>query len=345
MIKTVTWLATLAWLLLATFAFAAPQKSKGIVVIVEGADIEYVRKEVSESIPQGTQVQDPNELNAAIASQGVRGSLADALANPRTRKQTLVSVRKALKQVGVAAALSARAKRVGKGGAREIRVVLIVRGQAEPMIEENVALAKGERAPAQLSPLLAVPLQELNSAPPAADEPEPAADKPGKTAKKEETEESPAVEATSSSSTDRDVVEKKRGPLNYNNAMVLIEAGPELGYRRMEYNQPMYGGLRAYLAPTILLASVGLQFYPLATSRTPVAKDIGLVGRFATALPFESKTKDGSHSATGSWTRYSVGLRGRILAGDKADAPQIGLEGTYGDWNFAFTGDDPVVRS
>jgi hypothetical protein len=158
MFKTVTWLATLAWLLVASFALAAPQKSKGIVLVVEGADVEYVRKEISESIPQGTQVADPNELSAALASQGVRGSLADALANPRTRKQTLASVRKALKQVGAAAALSARAKRVGKAGAREIRVVLIVRGQAEPMIEENVALAKGERAPAQLTPLLAVPV-------------------------------------------------------------------------------------------------------------------------------------------------------------------------------------------
>jgi hypothetical protein len=68
-----------------------------------------------------------------------------------------------------------------------------------------------------------------------------------------------------------------------------------------------------------------------------------LVARFATALPFESKTKDGSRSATGTWTRYSFGVRGRILAGDKPDAPQIGLEGTYGDWHFAFSGDDPIV--
>jgi len=340
MIKTVTWLATLAWLLVASFALAAPAKSKGIVLIVEGADVDYVRRELGESIPQGTQVQDGNEFTAALASQGVRGSLADALANPKTRKPTLASVRKALKQVGAAGALSARAKKVGKAGAREIRVVLVVRGQAEPMVEENIALAKGERAPAQLTPLLSVPLQDLNSAPPPADEPE---DKPGKTAKKDDADDTTPSAETSVSSTDRDVVQKKRGPVNANNAMVVVEAGPELGYRRMEYNQPLFGGLRAYLAPAVAMGAVGLQLYPLASSGTPVAKDIGLVARYSTALAFESKTKDGTHTATGSWSRYAVGVRGRILAGDKPDAPQVGLEGTYGDWKFTFTGDDPVV--
>src|SRR6185295_19334962 len=119
-------------------------------------------------------------------SQGVRGSLADALANPKTRKPTLIAVRKALKQIGLPAAISARSKRVGKAGAREIRVVLIVRAQAEPMVEENIAIGRGDRASAQLQPLLAVPLQDLaSSSAPAAQEPvadAPAAEKPSKTA-------------------------------------------------------------------------------------------------------------------------------------------------------------------
>ena len=52
----------------------------------------------------------------------------------------------------------------------------IVRAQAEPMIEENIAVAKGDKATAQLQPLLAVPLQDLaNAPPPEQNEPEPAA--------------------------------------------------------------------------------------------------------------------------------------------------------------------------
>src|SRR5258706_3833915 len=185
-----SWLTVLVALLVSSLAFAASGK-QGVAILVEGADADVVRREITESIPQGIPAQDPSELSAALASQGVRGSLADALANPKTRKPTLIAVRRALKQVGLPAALSARSKRVGKAGAREIRVVLIVRAQAEPMVEENIAVARGDKASAQLQPLLSVPLQDLANAPPAQQqqqqEPEAAApaDKPSKTSKKE----------------------------------------------------------------------------------------------------------------------------------------------------------------
>ena len=35
---------------------------------------------------------------------------------------------------------------------------------------------------------------------------------------------------------------------------------------------------------------------------------------------------------------FHAGVRGRIRAGDAADSPVIGLEGTYGQWAFLFTG-------
>src|SRR6267378_7019544 len=189
-------------LVMTSLAFAASGK-QGVAILVEGADADAVRREVAESIPQGISVVDSNELAAAIASQGVRGSVGDALAHPKTRKQTLTAVRKALKQVGLPAALSARAKKT-RGGGREIRVVLIVRAQAEPMIEENIAVAKGGKASAQLSPLLAVPLQDLATSPPPPEkDPEPTAtsapEKPSgkKEAKKDEEkeEETPAPPA------------------------------------------------------------------------------------------------------------------------------------------------------
>src|SRR5689334_21063932 len=102
-----TWLTILVSVLVSNLAFAASGK-QGVAIIVEGADADQVRREIAESIPQGIPVQDGAELVAAITSQGVRGSIADALANPKTRKTTLVAVRKALKQVGLPAALSAR---------------------------------------------------------------------------------------------------------------------------------------------------------------------------------------------------------------------------------------------
>jgi hypothetical protein len=81
----------------------------------------------------------------------------------------------------------------------------------------------------------------------------------------------------------------------------------------------------------------------LAPTGNPIAKDIGLVGRFGYALERKSETRDGSQSANTTWTRFSAGVRGRIRAGDAADSPVIGLEGTYGQWAFLFTGPDTIV--
>jgi hypothetical protein len=340
-----SWLTVLASLFLTTLAFAA-SGSQGVAVLVEGADADQVRREIVESIPQGIPAQDPGPLSAALASQGVRGSLADALANPKTRKPTLIAVRKALKQVGLPAAISARSKKVGRAGAREIRVVLIVRAQAEPMVEENIAIGRGDRATAQLQPLLAVPLQDLASSPPPAQEPEaaaPAADKPSKTASKKEVKKEEEDEPPPPS--DKDVVAKKRGPLNYNNSMVVVEAGVDVGTRMLKYSTIVVGPLRAYLQPGIPAWSVGLQLYPAASQNIPVAKDIGLVARASDSLVFESKTNDGIQSAKGKWTRYAFGVRGRIPVKEGPDSPLFGVEAVYGSWKFAFSGDDQVVQN
>src|SRR5262245_20930719 len=100
----VTWVIVFTSLLVASLACARSGKQR-VAILVEGPDADVVRREMTEAIPQGIPVQDGADLSAAITSGGVRGSLGDALANPKTRKQTLAAVRKALKQVGLAAAL------------------------------------------------------------------------------------------------------------------------------------------------------------------------------------------------------------------------------------------------
>jgi hypothetical protein len=145
---------------------------------------------------------------------------------------------------------------------------------------------------------------------------------------------------------ERDTAEKKRKPkLDATNAMVLASVGPELGLRNFSYNQALLGGLRSYTNNAIAMGSIGVEFYPLAQSGTPIARDIGLVGKFGTSLSFDSQTKTGDQAAKGTWSRYSVGIRGRIHAGEGPDAVLIGIEGTYGDSKFEFTGSDPVVAT
>jgi hypothetical protein len=259
-----------------------------------------------------------------------------------------MGVKKALSQAGVAGVLSARSKK-SKTGGREVRLVLILKSQLEPVIEENIVLNKGENAKQKYSPLLGAPLQDV-AAGSGKDEPAPAdtpkADKADK-ADKPDTKVEASASTDSSSPPDKDTgatsSSHKRGNVDFTNAMFVLDAGGEAGMRNFKYSDPVGGKLRAYAAPGVGMFAIGAEFYPGATTGIAFAKDIGLFGRFGMAMGWESKTRDGQYSAIGSWQRYGFGVRGRIKAGDGADAPLVGLELGYSDFKFAFTGDDPVV--
>jgi len=359
MIKTTTWLILLMSLSIANLAFGAPARSSTVVLLAEGTDVD-VQRELSDFAPTGVTLQTPERLTAAVAGQGVRGSIGEALVNPRTRKQTILAVRNAMGEVGASAVLSVQLKR--SQGGKEMHVILILPSQAEPMVEEDIALARRERAAARLTPLVSGALQDLEPPPRAtsdAAEPAPAprrapavekgrsGEKVSKRSRKKRVsrdEVEPAEEDESVPPPDeKDAVSKKREKLHHSNAMVVADLGVGMASRRLEYNTPVAGPLREYAAPFIGVYSIGAEIYPAAGSGIGVAKDIGVVGRFANSLPVNSTADDGSGTARGSFMRYAVGLRGRILTGDKKNSPLIGLEGTYGVWSFAFSGLDQVV--
>jgi hypothetical protein len=138
-------------------------------------------------------------------------------------------------------------------------------------------------------------------------------------------------------------VTKKHSPTDLSTAQIIASAGVELGTRNFAYTDYLYGYVRGFGLAGMAMGSIGLEIYPLAPTGKPVAKDIGLVGRLGYALERQSTTRDGSQTASTSWSRFSGGVRGRIRAGDASDSPVIGLEATYGQWAFLFTGTDTVV--
>jgi hypothetical protein len=354
------WLVALASLFTTNAGWAASGKSVDVVLMIEGADVNAVRRDVTAVLPPRFVMQDPDVTKAALAKEGVMGSFADSLSNQRVRKQALSAVHKSLKQQGTPALIAVRARR-GRNGARDLRVVLVMSEQVEPVVEEDITLGRNEKMGNKIGRLLALPLEDIEAssekavaaAPKAAPE-KPDADRPApeKTSKKTRAE--PATEAPEPNEPDARVsaadeppqrdtaAKKKRDKADFNNALLIAEAGIDVGSRKMVYSDPILGPLRPYLAPGVPGYSFSGQFYPGASSGIAFAKDIGLVGRYAGSLAFESKTRDGSQVASGSWTRSAVGVRGRILAGPKETGPYIGIEGTYGNWAFVFTGDAPI---
>jgi hypothetical protein len=330
------WIASgTAALILALEAAALGASGKaGVVVEVDGADAPAVSGEIAQALPDNVTAREPGDLTIALASQGIRGSLVDVLAATKTRKQTLASIHKALTESNAAGILAAQSRR-GKSGGHDVHVLLIVRSQAEPVLEEDVSAGKGEKLTTSLVPLLSATLQDVGPGPAA---PAPSAPVPAKPS-----DSSDLATAAEAGPNEKDSVAKKKAPADLATAQIVATAGAELGTRNFAYQDYLWGNVRGYGLAGMAMGSIGLEVYPFAPMGTAVAKDIGFVGRVGYALNRKSETRDGGQSAETSWTRISAGLRGRIRAGDSSSSPTIGLEGTYGQWSFLFSGTDPVV--
>ena len=359
-----------------TPVFAAPANSPTIILVVEGADAEAGR-EIASSGLLGATLEGSQDLLVAVADQGVTGSVGQALANPRTRRATILAVRRAMKRVGATGVLLVHV-RPSKAAAKSMHAVLLVSTQSEPMIEEDIALSKGQkvapRVVARLSPLVgaqapapaaeepststaptraAAPSSSAAPSPPVAAPATAAASPPAAapataTASPEPPSPSAVPDAAkqdeaSVEASEKDTTATKRRPLDHTNSMVFAEVAVGVARRSLNYIEPLYGPLRPYRAPAIGTYSIGGEVYPAASSGINVAKDIGLAFRVANSLSLESKSADGTQTARAIFWRYAVGLRGRILAGKTKDSPLIGLEGTYGVWSFLFGGDPELV--
>ena len=365
------WLVFLFSCLLTSMAFAARTRAGGLVLITEGTDRD-TQREVSESILRDLRSQSSDELLEAAANEGVTGSVAEALTSPKTRRPTIVALQKAMRAVGAAAVLSIRAKR-SKAGTREMRVVLIVPTQTGPMIEEDFTLSPGEKGSKQLGPLLSASLPELVRSSSASEAPNPPAATPAppgapasvapaaadgeetsekssrRTRKKKAPVSEEPVEPEPSAASDqhaaapdRDRGKSSTSPVSFTNATVIAEASAGVARRQLQYSDPWAGRLRPYLAPAIGVYSIGAELYPGASTNIEVLKDIGVVGRYAGSLGVESVTSDGQ-TVRAAFQRYAFGLRARIPTGDRKSRPLIGVEGTYGIWNYAFTGTSEAV--
>jgi hypothetical protein len=353
MIHSLRLLLACACLLLASSAWSAP---RGLVIITEGGDAEGLRRDVASAVPSNLPVLDPSALGR------VKGSITDGLANAKTRTKTLRMVKNLLAKSDAQAVLAARAKR-GRGGSQDVRLVLIARSQAEPVLEQSVNVAKDTRAK-ELAPLLGTSLQSLaaatkdgapaetaaaagsadeaasasESAPEASTTPKSGA---APAAAEGNEEEAAAPEAATTANGDSVGIDRVRGPVSFGSEMVLLELGAGAGIRNFAYHDPLRGSLRNYSAPGVPMLSAAGQLYPFANSGLPVLKDFGFAGRVASSLPFSSKTKDGTGAADGSWTQYAVGAHLRVRTSDEPRPLVVGVEVMYGAANFSFSGSDP----
>jgi hypothetical protein len=113
-----------------------------------------------------------------------------------------------------------------------------------------------------------------------------------------------------------------------------LSLGFQLGSRHFAYNDAIGANLRPYDVDGAPMLAIAVALHPF--SETPVLRDFGFYGDFASAIALASATSGGASVGT-SWSRYDLGGRARVRLGDHERPVMLGASAGYGLELFRFT--------
>jgi hypothetical protein len=116
-------------------------------------------------------------------------------------------------------------------------------------------------------------------------------------------------------------------------ALLSARAGLGVGMRHFSYVDRVSPTLRPYDLGAAPLATVTGVVYPLAFTRTPVVRDLGVAGGYGQAFALASQDSAGNRVGT-TWQSYDVGVTERIPL---ARSLQANVSAGYGVDAFQFT--------
>jgi hypothetical protein len=93
--------------------------------------------------------------------------------------------------------------------------------------------------------------------------------------------------------------------------LLELQAALGVGMRHFSYVDRVTPSLRPYVLPAAPLASIAASVYPLAFTRAPVLRDLGVTGDYAQAFAISSEDSAGSHVGT-TWQSFDVGATERL---------------------------------
>lgn len=285
------------------------KESRQIAIVVEGEDADSMRGAIMAIVPETLQVVEPDDFEKALKKQGAKPPLAKAIADKRQRDKTITRIRKAAKAAKVDAVVVGV---VRKAGAKKELVLLFIDQKPGDLSVDDTIPLRGSEADhlRSIDAALGPVLREIA--------PEPA---------KEEEEKPPPKEEKPPPKEEEKEPAGARPKHQFGREMLVGELGLEIGGRFFGYKDALTANLRPYNVFGQPLLALGVEFYPLAGSTTPVVKDLGLTLAYARALGLSSETEDGALSLPTTYQRFSVGLRGRINVGEGAEAIIVGVSG------------------
>ena len=342
------WLVAFASLLIASVSRAGSGKSVNVVLMLEGSDGEALRRDLEAALPSRFTLQDPADTRAALSKEGVMGSFADSLSNQRVRSKALTAVHNSLKQQGMPALIAVRTRR-GRNSARELRIVLVMSEQVEPVVEEDITLGRNEKMANKVGPLLGGSARRHRSfqresrggrrqgEPPTNRAKRPgvrgaapsarACERKGRAAARARPQprrRSRGRAAPTKDPTRDTAAKKKRDKIDYTNASHHRRPGHRR--RRAQDDRTAIrssGPLRLVSGSRRRQVRRGRAILSGGASGMPFAKDIGIVVRYCRVVPvLESKTRDGSKKLTGYVDAHCV-RRARSLPGRTQEHPVL----------------------
>jgi hypothetical protein len=317
--------------LLETTAWGADKaQAPAVLVVYTGNYGKQLQEEVVDAIPKGIDIKDGNKK--AVARLGIQKRITFTGKKNFYRDRFIHDLGKAAKDMDVRAILVVSGNRHWAGKVTAT-ILLVEAGADKDALVEKANLKLGNKKTTKeertqlLKDAFASPLVGWADAAKSNEptEPPPETKKTDEPPPEENKEKEPKKKEKKPSST----------PSDRHHALFTIMLGGEGRGRHFSYKDPFSDNLRSYdlgLAPSLY---AGLKLFPLAKSDVPVLKDLGITGHYLRAVAVNSELSSGQKLDT-TWQRFQVGLRYRIHTSKEPRSTMIGIDASYGKWDFTF---------
>jgi hypothetical protein len=293
-------------LVLAASRPAMAGDGRSAVVVVEGADSEAITAAVAAHVSAPHTVRDARAFRSSLAAHGFR-TLAGAVGNHAKDTQLIARAHAAAQDAKVDVAILVAVRKKGKKD--KVLHVWVIDAHGEGAVaDEDVTVSKpgaDEQASA---------VWDLSSglfpasAPSHASEPEPEAKASATPSPEASTEPAPekAPEADTGAEATAEPPDQPRGKTLFVGALAVGS-----GSRNFSYTDRITPQLRPYSLTATPVVSVSAEVYPLAMTKLPVLRGLGITGGYARALALGSTDSAGTQVST-TWQTFDVGARERL---------------------------------
>jgi hypothetical protein len=312
-------------------AVASDARAQGaghvVAVVVEGPAAEEVTAWVEDRVGAPDRLTEGPGFRNALRARGAL-PLMMATGNQARNAQLVGRTQAAARDTGVDVAILVDLQKTPR--ATRVHVWHVDLTHPTPVVDSEITLPPSANAVQESRAILALSPPASRS-PAATKEAEPSWPQVRPTVAAASAEAPSAPSAAVDRSPDADRVAAPpadQGP----GALLSLQVTAGVGTRHFSYVDRLTPTLRPYDLPAAPLVGVAGAVYPLASSSVPVVRDLGIVGDYSQAIGLGSQDSSGNHVDT-SWQSFDVGVTERIRL---VRGLQVNVTAGYGGNDFQF---------